>query len=266
MTTVPHAEFDVEDLDWSSSDSDSAPSSTSRSPTSSPTQALRSLSLASPPSTPPLDRSGRGTGHRRESHSTAATTVTGSGSTSDLSQWTADDSDEDDDEDAAPSHSRERSLAASAPATPISLLQAPGTGGRKRSLTDVLQLDPEQDAGKVAMELASWINASPSPFETDSPCNSPFPRPFPLFRPYTSNSTTTTALLDSRGLPQRAPGTTPSTPAKKSYGFIPAFPGPVGKVAEISSTVGQDEEKQEPEGKESDRGAPPQPQTEPPTA
>ena len=150
---LPHAEFDLDDLDWDSS-GDSSPSSASTSPSWSPTQAMRALSLAaSPPSTPPsLSRSDyRRTGHRRESLSTAATTV--SGSNSDLSVWT--DGAVSDEEEDASSIRRERSIAMSAPVTPMQLLVP--AGGRKRSLTEVLQLDPE-DGATVAMELASWVS------------------------------------------------------------------------------------------------------------
>ncbi|KAK4705711.1 hypothetical protein P7C70_g489, partial [Phenoliferia sp. Uapishka_3] len=230
-TSSPAGYF--EDLDWDSSSSDASSDSPS-----SFEEAMVALSLesaTSPLSTPPLSSvSNRGMSYRSDqiSHSRGTSGVRTVRTPSESAELEG---------------GSKRSMAMSAPLDPVQLY-LPEVAGRKRSLTDVLQLDPDEDGGRVAMELASWINEKPSPFEVDSPANSPLPRPFPLFQPFDSSTklSETTSRLDSRGLPLKlSTPTSSSTPAKRSYGFIPAVPG--GNFPDSPKEVGP-EKSQPPKG------------------
>ncbi|KAM0754925.1 hypothetical protein T439DRAFT_321985 [Meredithblackwellia eburnea MCA 4105] len=237
MATGPRAmEHSMDDsddeIDWDASSTSSSSSQSSISPTTSPvTSALRSLSLSSsPPDTPTKVKGKRATsGHRRMSYSTAATSAM-TRSDSEMSLWTEDsdssdaggEGDSEEDGRRAAASATGRLMAVSAPVRPLQLLLPnSGNGVRKRSLTEVLPLGNEEEKGRVVLELSSWINDKPSPFETETPTATPLPRPFPLSQtstsPFASDPTN-----DARGVPhQKTPSIASSNPQKRSYGFIP---------------------------------------------
>lgn len=253
-TRSPSFEIDdgIDFADWDSTSSRSISPSPSPSQSFDGTAGLARLSLHSNPPTPT-----RG----RRSVSTAPTSNL---SRSDSSDW-SDHALEEEDEEEEADRSRHSRLASTS--APVGALQIPVIqGGRKRSLTDVLQLDDEDQKVHVALELCSWvglsntfyagctaanhilfqINASPSPFEHDSPRTTPLPRPFPQFPAFLSSTPAAQPRLafglDSRGLPaERQEEAVHRAPLKSSYGFIPGpllnSPAVVDKSLEDNAVV-----------------------------
>ncbi|ORY88301.1 hypothetical protein BCR35DRAFT_301832 [Leucosporidium creatinivorum] len=212
-------ESDASSLDWDSSSCSSCSSSTSGSSSSSPASYRRGVAQFSlsagegeenntdaKGSKGRKSKGGRRTSkkEKRKSHSTMATSIfTRSNSAADWEEGEGEGDAEQQEEGAKGGRSR---LGVSAPVTPRRGLSPPPPGergkkvegGRKRSLTDVLGLGAGK-AREVEEGLSSWINASPSPFETDlqppssSAPTSPLPRSFPRFPLATAHSTPSTS-------------------------------------------------------------------------
>ncbi|KAI5475856.1 hypothetical protein MNV49_000779 [Pseudohyphozyma bogoriensis] len=184
------------------------------------------------------------------SSTTPPTSPSSSARRSHASELDSEDSEEEDDGEVLGLELDVSSVNLMARSAPVSALAIPkSSAGRKRSLTDILVGGKgEEERSRLRGELASWINASPSPFESNPSLTSPSApdlsrAPFPRFPLFTVNAASPSSSpkplqLDERGLPIASRNSLlreKDEPKKRSYGFIPAS-AVVGGV--IKSEIG----------------------------